>query len=194
VVIGPGGTDTRTRLNYVTVADPVPVAEFSGNPSEGVGPLTVNFTDFSTGTITTWFWSFGDTTTSTAQEPTHVYTSVGTYTVSLTVTGPAGTDGETKIDYITVTETPPIAEFFGSPVSGIGTLTVSFLDQSVGLITTWDWDFGDLSTSTLQHPTHNYTAPGTYTVRLTVTGSGGIDTETKTDYVTVSEPPPVAEV
>ncbi len=191
--IGPGGTDSRTRPNYVTVTEAPPVAEFSGSPTEGVDPLSVVFTDFSTGTITSWLWNFGDASTSTGQEPTHVYTVVGTYTVSLTVTGPAGSDGETKVDYISVVEPPPTAEFFGSPLAGIGPLSVSFLDQSTGGITSWSWDFGDLGASTVQHPIHTYTSAGTFTVRLTVQGLGGIDTETKTNYVTVGEPPPTAE-
>ena len=67
---------------------PAPVANFSGSPTSGTEPLTVNFTDLSTGSITSWAWTFGDGGTSTAQNPSHTYTSAGTYTVALTVTGP----------------------------------------------------------------------------------------------------------
>ncbi|MAB78478.1 MAG: hypothetical protein CMJ89_03900 [Planctomycetes bacterium] len=193
VAIGPGGAHTETKPDYVTVIAAAPAAEFSGSPTDGIEPLTVTFSDFSTGAVTGWFWNFGDSTISTAAEPTHVYAAVGTYTVSLTVSGPQGSDIETKVDYVTVVEAAPTAVFFGSPLSGIGTLAVSFLDQSTGSVSSWAWDFGDLGTSALQNPTHTYASPGTYTVKLTVTGPGGIDTETKTDYVTVSEPPPTAE-
>src|SRR5262249_12506765 len=58
--------------------------------------------------------------------------------------------------------------------------------------TTWAWDFGDSSTSTLREPTHTYTAPGTYTVKLTVTGTGGSNTAMKTGYITVA--PALVEV
>jgi parallel beta-helix repeat protein len=82
-----------------------PVANFTATPTVGIAPLTVNFTDTSTGTITSWTWDFNNdgTTDSTAQHPVHVYGSQGTYTVSLTVTGPDGSDAETKTNYITVT-------------------------------------------------------------------------------------------
>ena len=81
-----------------------PIADFTTNPISGFIPLTVNFTDQSTGQITSWSWDFGDSSTSTEQNPTHIYDDYGTYTVSLTVTGPGGSDMETKADYINVRE------------------------------------------------------------------------------------------
>jgi PKD repeat protein len=65
---------------------------------------------------------------------------------------------------------------------------VSFTDQSTGINTSWEWDFGDGSTSTKQNPSHTYTEPGTYTVSLTVTGYEGSDTNTKADYIKVWSP------
>jgi PKD repeat protein len=92
-----------------TVAPGVIQANFSASPTSGAAPLTVNFTDLSTASsgITSWSWNFGDGTTSTAQNPVHIYTSVRSYTVSLTVTGPDGSDTETKTNYITVTPPGP---------------------------------------------------------------------------------------
>jgi PKD repeat protein len=93
-------------------------------------------------------------------------------------------------------EPPPpgalTANFTGSPTSGVGPLNVSFTDTSTGGPTGWTWDFGDGTTSTAQNPSHTYTAPGTYDVKLTVTGAGATPAEvTKQDFVTVtSEPPP----
>jgi PKD repeat protein len=58
----------------------------------------------------------------------------------------------------------------------------------MGEITGWEWDFGDTGTSALQNPTHTYQDAGDYTVSLTVTGPGGSDTETKVDYIHVTEP------
>ncbi len=92
---------------YEYVGGPMPpVADFSGNPTSGYAPLTVDFTDLSTGSPTSWDWSFGDTGTSTAQNPSHDYTAVGSYTVALTATNAEGSDTETKPDYITVSEQP----------------------------------------------------------------------------------------
>jgi PKD repeat protein len=79
-----------------------PVANFSGAPTSGTAPLSVSFTDLSTNSPTSWSWNFGDGGTSTAQNPSHVYNSAGTFTVSLTATNAAGSDGETKSGYITV--------------------------------------------------------------------------------------------
>jgi PKD repeat protein len=79
-----------------------PGADFTADLTSGPVSLTVNFTDQSTGDITSWSWDFGDEATSTEQNPSHTYTDPGTYTVSLTVTGPAGSDTNTKADYIKV--------------------------------------------------------------------------------------------
>jgi subtilisin family serine protease len=81
-----------------------PVANFSGTPTSGTAPLAVSFTDLSTGSPTSWAWTFGDGGTSAAQNPSHTYNTAGTYTVTLTATNAAGSDGETKVGYITVTE------------------------------------------------------------------------------------------
>ncbi|MFC1933418.1 choice-of-anchor U domain-containing protein, partial [Chloroflexota bacterium] len=83
---------------------PTPTADFYGTPTSGDAPLTVDFTDNSTGADrTAWFWDFGDSSNSTAQNPSHTYYSPGTYTVSLKVWD--GEDTETKADYITVSKT-----------------------------------------------------------------------------------------
>jgi len=80
-----------------------PVANFTGNPTSGPVPLTVAFTDTSSGSPTSWSWTFGDGGSSTAQHPSHVYTTANSYTVSLTATNAQGSDGETKTNYITAT-------------------------------------------------------------------------------------------
>ena len=77
-------------------------ANFSADPTNGNVPLSVNFTDESTGTITSWNWNFGDGTSSAIQNPSHIYTKPGTYTVSLTISGIDGSNTETKTDYIIV--------------------------------------------------------------------------------------------
>jgi PKD repeat protein len=90
----------------ITVSCPggPPIADFSGSPTSGPFPLTVNFTDQSSNGPTSWLWNFGDTGTSTAQDPSHQYTAAGTYTVTLTATNAAGSDQEIKTNYITVTD------------------------------------------------------------------------------------------
>jgi serine protease len=182
---GYGRIDAYAALTY---GGTPPVAQFTGNPTSGCAPLTVNFTDLSTGEIDTWDWNFGDGSPhSSQQHPTHQYTGAGDYTVSLTVSGTNGSDTETKVGYIHAYG-PPVADFYGNPTSGSAPLTVSFYDQSTGQVTSWDWDFGDGGTSTDQNPTYEYAAEGDYTVTLTVNGPCGSDGETKAGYISVGPP------
>jgi PKD repeat protein len=91
----------------INSASPVPpVASFSATPTNGAWPLTVTFTDYSTGTIADRSWSFGDgsTTNTTANILTYTYGAAGTNTVSLTVSGPAGSSSITLTNYIVVSD------------------------------------------------------------------------------------------
>ena len=81
-------------------------ADFSGSPTYGPAPLSVQFTDISVGSPSTRLWDFGDGYTSSEENPLHVYESPGTYAVTLTVTGISGTSSTTKNGYITVTAGP----------------------------------------------------------------------------------------
>jgi len=83
-----------------------PTAAFSASATSGQAPLTVNFTDLSTGSPTSWSWNFGDGGTASAQNPSHNYSAAGVFTVSLTATNASGSDAEVKTDYITVTAPP----------------------------------------------------------------------------------------
>ena len=82
-------------------ASPPPTAAFSATPRSGSVPLAVQFTDQSTGSPATWSWSFGDGGSSTQRNPSHLYLSPGSYTVSLTVSNIAGSDTYTAANYIT---------------------------------------------------------------------------------------------
>jgi len=179
--------DVAASVPYST-----PVAQFTASTTSGVAPLALNFLNTSTGTITSYGWNFGDGTTSTAASPSHVYAAAGVYTVSLTVTGPGGTNTQTRNSYVTVSVSAspaPVAQFTGSPLSGTSPLTVAFTNSSTGSITSYAWTFGDGTTSTAASPNHVYAAAGVYTVKLTVTGPGGSNTQTRSNYVAVAAPP-----
>jgi PKD repeat protein len=98
-----GGESTFSNQVTTTTSGAVPVAQFSASATTGAAPLAMNFVNASTGSIQTYTWTFGDGTTSTLASPSKIYTNPGTYTVSLKVVGPSGTDTETKTGYITVT-------------------------------------------------------------------------------------------
>ncbi len=195
---GGWGIDTAPLMepaaNYVILGSgPIaPIAAFTGTPINGTAPLTVQFTDESTGSPTSWLWDFGDgdSTNATVRNPVHIYAAVGTYNVTLTATNAAGNDSEVKTGYITVTpgSTAPTAAFTGTPTNGTVPLTVQFTDASTNSPTSWSWDFGDGNTTnnTVQHPVHTYTAAGNYTVNLTVTNVGGSDSEIKSGFITVT--------
>jgi len=93
-------------LDTVTMTHTVgpPVTNFTGNPTSGAVPLTVAFTDASSGAPTSWSWTFGDGGTSTAQSPSHTYATANQYTVSLTATNQYGSNTNTKTNYITVVQ------------------------------------------------------------------------------------------
>jgi len=191
--LGSGIANAKLALDAAgCTGETPPVANFSGNPTSGDKPLAVQFTDLSSGSPTSWSWDFGDGVgTSTAQNPSYTYNDTGYYTVSLTATNTYGSDTETKIDYIHVTEpspNQPVANLSGTPTSGDAPLTVSFTDLSTENPTSWSWDFGDGGTSTEQNPSYTYNDTGHYTVSLTATNAYGSDTETKLDYITVTEP------
>lgn len=168
-----------------TYIDPIivgPHADFSASPVVGPAPLIVSFIDESVGTISAWAWDFDNngTVDSTDQNPIYQYHNPGLYTVNLTVTGSHGTYTEIKTDYID-TRTPfePVADFTASPQSGDAPLTVNFIDLSSGNVTSWSWDFDDGSPiDTTRNPSHTFSSPGVYTVELTVTNTGGSDTQT----------------
>src|SRR5207249_1936545 len=124
------GSSTNSLAGTGAVA---PAASFSGSPTSGLKPLTVSFSDNSSGTITNRFWDFGDssTTNTTATNFSHTYLAAGTNTVSLTVSGPLGTSTLPRTGYIAVTNPPPLLAIspanlsFGAVVIG-QTNTLSF--------------------------------------------------------------------
>ncbi len=162
-----------------------PTAAFTATPTAGLAPLTVQFTDTSTGSPTSWLWNFGDGNTSTDQNPQHTYAAPGTYSVTLTATNEYGSDYELKTDYITVYG-PVSAQFTATPTGGTAPLTVQFTDLSTGGPTSWSWTFGDGNTSTAQNPQHTYTTAGTHTVTLTASHPYDTDTETKPACIIVA--------
>lgn len=95
----------------------------------------------------------------------------------------------------TIPYAAPTAAFSATPtpVQGTAPLGVSFTDKSTGQISSWSWDFGNGATSAEKSPQYTYQVPGTYTVKLTVTGPGGSSQVSQSGYVTVLHPAPIAE-
>ncbi len=187
-------------------------ANFTGTPLSIPVAATVTFTDQSlpSGSITSWDWNFDVTgvgspaptpATANTQGPfTVTYNSSGLYTVRLIVSDGTDIDTLTRTDYVEVTATSLTANFSGTPTPvNIGN-SVDFTDLTTGgTPTTWDWNFDVTNTgganppvpatSTTQNPTGVvYNAIGFYTVSLTVGDGTDTDSETKTDYIEVTDP------
>jgi len=165
-----------------------PVANFTANVTSGCVPLTVSFTDQSTGNPTSWNWEFSNGTLSSVRNPVVTFSTPGTYSVRLVVQNSTGIAQTERIDYITVYPSPT-ANFNASLTLACVPATIQFTDASTtttGTIVSWEWDFGDGGTSTQQNPSHTYTNVGFYAVTLTVTSSTGCkQTRVRSSYIRI---------
>ena len=170
------------------IAAATPVAEFSVARSGDLVPLTVNFTDLSTGDTESRVWHFGDGNTSLEQNPTHTYEKTGIYTVSLTVSDKDGSDTEIKSDFIIAKggETP-VADFDVEPKVGVAPMKVFYENLSTTMVDTWAYNFGNGFLCNLQYPAVTYENPGTYTISLQVSGPEGSNKSIKKDLFVVKE-------
>jgi len=182
---------TKQTTGTLTV-NPKPIASFN-LPNVCLPAGTANFTSTSTvagGTITNYLWNFGNSQTATTQSATTTYSSTGPFNVSLTVTSNNGcTDTKTSV-LNTVYAQPQAA--FSAPAEVCLGAPVNFTDQSTAAnstVTQWLWNFGDATTSTLQNPIKNYSAPGTYTVTLTITSAIGCVSTIATRTVVINALP-----
>lgn len=164
-------------------------AQFSATPSSGCSPLIVRFTDESQGNPDQWRWDLGNGTISFLQNPSATYFSPGKYTVKLVARNASSEDSVIKTEYIEVFANPRV-DFASSSTSGCYPLAVNFSDMSVpgsGTITSWLWDFGDGTTSTLQSPSHVYNDDRNFSVTLQVRNSNGcVSTLTKTSLIQIT--------
>jgi PKD repeat protein len=140
--------------------------------------MIVTFTDKSSNAPVSWKWDFGDGATSTTQNPSHTYTTLGSYTVTLTAVNADGHDSTSKVNYI-ITTLAPVAAFSADRQVGNAPFIVHFTDLSSNNPTSWKWDFGDGTSSSEQNPRHIYQYEGSYNVRLTATNQYGSDTAFK---------------
>jgi PKD repeat protein len=194
-------TCTADTVVNPVVVNPLPVPLFKAPPVCFNNPSI--FTDQSTGnnTVSQWNWNFGDSSsasadTSSLQNPTHIYGTAGTFSISLIVTNNFGCKDTVLL---TTTINPlPLAAFSSTTVC-LGD-TTCFSDQSTvapGAITTWSWNFGDpasgaANTSAIQGPCHVFSASGSFNVMLTVTSDSGCQANKALPAIVIA--PPVAAI
>lgn len=173
------GSDVYTINNFITLL-PLPNATFTYE-AEGLEAIFN-----SAGSVgNSYHWNFGDGTTSTSQNPVHIYSEGGAYTVVLTVTNDCGTDSHQTVVIITAA---PVAAFTANVTSGCAPLVVQFINQSVGSVTSFNWVFqgGSPATSTLANPVVTYFNSGSFDVTLTVANAVGNDTQFNDNFITVN--------
>ena len=131
-----GNRTAVTKSSYITVSNgyEAPIAAFSSSPASGKSPLTVSFTDQSTGSPTSRKWTFGDGTYSTGKDPVHTYSKAGLYSVTLAVSNADGSNTLTKTGYVAVSNVlnPPVPSFSASLTSGKAPLAVDFSGKGTG--------------------------------------------------------------
>lgn len=151
-----------------------PVAAFSFDA--GCAGDQINFTDQSTvpsGSITSWYWDFGNGNFGSALTGTSVYTNAGQYTIRHAALSNGNCSSDTVEQTLTIEDKPSASFNF---TKDCGSPTVSFTDNSninFGNIISWNWNFGDGNTTTIQHPAHTYTTYQDFSVSLTVKTANG---------------------
>jgi PKD repeat protein/N-acetylneuraminic acid mutarotase len=197
---------TNTPVPPTATPTPTPHAEFTASPLSGTAPLTVTFTDQSSGDVVAWTWDFGDNSISGARHPAHVYTDPGDYTVTLTVAGPGGADTETRPNYVHVSAVPgvPVASIsyiwydsYPDPaVQGQDTLYFNGngydTDEGGAYITAYVWDSsidGPLSVQEDFTVQASELATGTHTITFKVRDDEGVWSPEVTRTLTIQANP-----
>ena len=132
----------------------------------------------------TYNWIFGDGSNSSVPNPTHQFVVPGSYTVCLTITDSAQSCTNTYCDTITINNPANCQADFSHAMNPVFSTNIQFTDLSSGNITSWYWDFGDSTYSTLQNPLHIYATSGVYQVCLSITDSANNCTSTQCYFIT----------
>jgi len=183
---------TSDSINVIQL--PNVTSSFHADTTIGCSPLTIRFINTSFNG-TSYLWRFGNGDTSTVMNPTYTFLDSGSYSITLITTnsGPCGivVDSITMVDYIQVNVFHPTASFTSNYATPIYTGdSIHFQDQSYdhnGIITLWQWWFGDGTGTNFENPIHEWNLPGMYQVELIVTDNQGCKDSVLYDYIDVIE-------
>ena len=196
----PGNYVIKMVVNFGTCSDSVsrpivvlakPVINFTADKTNDCKvPFIVNFTQNVIGGIS-YLWDFGDNTSSTATDPTHTYNTPGKHDVTLIASNLAGCS-DTLIKHEFIQIQLPEVSILNLPVTGCAPFTFTFASTVVATapVIGYKWNFGDGSTSPAANPSHTFSQPGSYTISVIITTTGGCtDTSTIADGVVVGNKP-----
>jgi gliding motility-associated-like protein len=144
-------------------------ADFTADKTEGCSPIIVNFTNLSNPeTGLSYYWDFGNGSTSATQNPSVIFNEPGFFTIKLVITDGVLQDSLIRTDYIEVFANPTPTFIISASDTGCAPYSVTFIDQSLSQapIVFWHWDFGDGSESLLQNPQHTYSFQNNFGVSL----------------------------
>ena len=184
-----GCSDTLVKTDYIKIK--LPVAVINNLPQKGCAPLAVTFSSTVTSTdpVASYMWDFGNSITSTLPNPTYTFTP-GNYDIQLIITTTNGCKDTVIVPQGVKAAIKPNTNFSATPRDVCARMPVQFSDLSIGLITKWDWNFGDGTHSNLQNPTYGYQDTGLFTITLIVENNGCFDTLSIPNYIHVK--PPIA--
>jgi PKD repeat protein len=189
-----GAQTTTTRA--VTVAErpnTAPTASFTADATGLTVAVDASASTDADGSIASYAWDFGDGQTAVGASASASYGTAGTFTIRLTVTDDAGATATTTKDVTVVPlNQKPVAAFTAQSADQRATFDASGSSDPDGTITAYAWDFGDGTSGSGVTANRTYAAPGTYTVRLTVTDDRG-GTDSTQRVVTATAPPPLAK-
>lgn len=181
-------SDTLHKPAYIKVRQPV--ANFTSTDLTACAPSLVNFTDLSQD-ADSYLWDFGDSTTSTNSNPSHIYNRPGVYTVKLLATSAMGcSDTIVKEEFIKVLG--PVTDFSVSSFLGCTPFNVDFTDNSTGAVS-WNWNYGDGAASTDINGSHVFTDTGTFTISLVTYDTAGCASFYQYPVPVVIHPSPVSD-
>ena len=164
---------------------PVLKAQFN-TPARGCAPYTANFENTSLGGLR-FFWDFGDGSTSTADNPTHLYPNVGTYKVKLYGFDSTSCNTTDSASLMISVNPIPVASFSYSPIPALENKPIDFKNQSTGA-DKYKWNFGDGDSSSEVDPSHLYNATAVYKVCLSAISNAGCADDTCTDVSALIKP------
>ncbi|MGB0429516.1 MAG: GEVED domain-containing protein [Bacteroidia bacterium] len=175
------------------VSELSPIANYNASSFEPYKTAGVQMVDLSVNRPSKWTWkvrpasySFVNSTNANSQNPVIAFNDLKTYTVTLVAENGAGLDSISR-QFITKDYKKPEADFTANQTNVKAGQIVSFLNQSTNDPTVLDWKFGDGDSSSVENPIHEYDLTGKYTVSLNVANPAGKDSETKLDFIEVSD-------
>lgn len=187
-----GCSDSLIKTNYISIQKPF--ISFDNLPDSGCSGFNKRLSILPDGSdsVTNYLWNFGDGSTSTEASPAHIFSGDGYFTVSLISTGISGCRDTTVMQNAIHTGTKPMADFSANSLLSCAQTRIEFTDLTQGVVTQWQWNFGDNGHMFEQNPLYRFSDTGFLAVELIAFNGGCADTVTKPGYIYIK--PSVAKM